>query len=69
MNDDTTSAFMWEWFTTKPFRDGGEVKFVRIVFLSFFCWLSLYILANFRPLKTFCALRLVRFQLHGHLGS
>ena len=28
VNDGTTSAFMWEWFTTKPFRDAGEVRFV-----------------------------------------
>ena len=21
-----TSAFMWEWFTTKPFVDSGEVR-------------------------------------------
>jgi hypothetical protein len=23
-----TSAFMWEWFTTKPFVDSGEVRFI-----------------------------------------
>lgn len=25
---DHTSAFLWEWFTTKPFRDSGEVRFI-----------------------------------------
>ena len=29
VNDGSTSAFMWEWFTTKPFVDSGEVRFVR----------------------------------------
>lgn len=28
VNDGSTSAFMWEWFTTKPFADAGEVRFV-----------------------------------------
>lgn len=28
VNDGSTSAFMWEWFTTKPFADSGEVRFV-----------------------------------------
>ncbi|KAG6812971.1 hypothetical protein H0H92_015090 [Tricholoma furcatifolium] len=28
VNEGSTSAFMWEWFTTKPFVDSGEVKFV-----------------------------------------
>lgn len=23
-----TSAFMWEWYTTKPFADSGEVRFI-----------------------------------------
>lgn len=23
-----TSAFMWEWFTTKPYVDNGEVRFI-----------------------------------------
>jgi len=27
-NDGSTSAFMWEWFTTKPWLDSGEVRFV-----------------------------------------
>ena len=29
VNDGSTSAFMWEWFTTKPFVDAGECRFVR----------------------------------------
>lgn len=28
VNDGSTSAFMWEWFTTKPFADAGKVRFV-----------------------------------------
>lgn len=28
VNDGSTSAFMWEWFTTKPYADAGEVRFV-----------------------------------------
>ena len=28
VNDGSTSAFMWEWFTTKPFADAGAVRFV-----------------------------------------
>jgi hypothetical protein len=35
VNDGSTSAFMWEWFTTKPRSDmpggTGEVHFVRYV--------------------------------------
>ncbi|KAJ3541287.1 hypothetical protein NM688_g6109 [Phlebia brevispora] len=31
VNDGTTSAFMWEWFTTKPYADSGEVKFIGSV--------------------------------------
>ena len=29
VNGSSTSAFMWEWFTTKPFLDRGDVRFVR----------------------------------------
>jgi len=28
VNDGSTSAFMWEWFTTKPFVDKGEARFI-----------------------------------------
>ncbi|KAF9468015.1 hypothetical protein BDZ94DRAFT_1287324 [Collybia nuda] len=31
VNDNSTSAFMWEWFTTKPFLDAGEVRFIGSV--------------------------------------
>ena len=31
INDGSTSAFMWEWFTTKPWKDRGEVRFVSIL--------------------------------------
>ncbi|KAM6504332.1 periplasmic binding protein-like II [Amanita muscaria] len=31
VNDGSTSAFMWEWFTTKPFLDAGEVRFIGSV--------------------------------------
>lgn len=30
VNDGSTSAFMWEWFTTKPWIDRGEARFVRM---------------------------------------
>ncbi|KAH8092656.1 periplasmic binding protein-like II [Cristinia sonorae] len=39
VNDDTTSAFMWEWFTTKPFRDAGEVRFIGSVPTPWPSWL------------------------------
>lgn len=28
VNDGSTSAFMWEWFTTLPYVKSGEVKFI-----------------------------------------
>jgi len=31
VNDSSTSAFMWEWFTTKPWLDRGEVRFIGSV--------------------------------------
>lgn len=31
VNDGSTSAFLWEWFTTKPFVDAGQIRFVRQV--------------------------------------
>jgi len=31
VNDGSTSAFMWEWFTTKPWKDRGEVRFIGSV--------------------------------------
>jgi len=29
VNNGSTSAYLWEWFTTKPWADSGEVRFVR----------------------------------------
>ncbi|KAG8824382.1 hypothetical protein FRC19_001898 [Serendipita sp. 401] len=31
VNDGSTSAFMWEWFTTKPFVDQGLARFIGSV--------------------------------------
>ncbi|KIM33497.1 hypothetical protein M408DRAFT_19779 [Serendipita vermifera MAFF 305830] len=31
VNDGSTSAFMWEWFTTKPYADKGLVRFIGSV--------------------------------------
>ncbi|KAF8340517.1 periplasmic binding protein-like II [Cantharellus anzutake] len=31
VNDGSTSAFMWEWFTTKPWADRGDVRFIDSV--------------------------------------
>lgn len=28
VNSGTTSIFLWEWFTTKPYVDSGEVRFI-----------------------------------------
>ncbi|KAG6851118.1 hypothetical protein H0H93_000998 [Arthromyces matolae] len=39
VNDGSTSAFMWEWFTTKPFVDSGEVKFIGSVPTPWPSWL------------------------------
>ncbi|KAF9267884.1 periplasmic binding protein-like II [Marasmius fiardii PR-910] len=39
VNEGTTSAFMWEWFTTKPFLDAGEVKFIGSVPTPWPSWL------------------------------
>jgi hypothetical protein len=36
VNDNSTSAFMWEWFTTKPFVDAGEVRFVSVQILRLY---------------------------------
>lgn len=35
VNDGSTSAFMWEWFTTKPYLDRGLVRFVSSRWLRF----------------------------------
>lgn len=39
VNDGSTSAFMWEWFTTKPFADAGEVRFIGSVPTPWPSWL------------------------------
>ncbi|KIO34388.1 hypothetical protein M407DRAFT_127998 [Tulasnella calospora MUT 4182] len=31
VNDGSCSAFLWEWFTTKPWLDRGEVRFIGSV--------------------------------------
>jgi len=39
VNDSSTSAFMWEWFTTKPWLDSGEVRFIGSVPTPWPSWL------------------------------
>ncbi|KAI9511851.1 periplasmic binding protein-like II [Russula earlei] len=39
VNDGSTSAFMWEWFTTKPFVDAGRVRFIGSVPTPWQSWL------------------------------
>ncbi|KZW02843.1 periplasmic binding protein-like II [Exidia glandulosa HHB12029] len=39
VNDGSTSAFMWEWFTTKPRLDAGEVRFIGSVPTPWPSWL------------------------------
>ncbi|KAF9644889.1 periplasmic binding protein-like II [Thelephora ganbajun] len=39
VNDSSTSAFMWEWFTTKPWLDSGEVRFVGSIPTPWPSWL------------------------------
>ncbi|KAH0833041.1 hypothetical protein J3R83DRAFT_12032 [Lanmaoa asiatica] len=39
VNDGSTSAFMWEWFTTKPFADAGECRFIGEVPTPWPSWL------------------------------
>ncbi|KAJ7593329.1 periplasmic binding protein-like II [Mycena floridula] len=39
VNDGTTSAFMWEWFTTKPWLDSGVVRFIGSVPTPWPSWL------------------------------
>ncbi|KAK4686521.1 hypothetical protein P7C73_g3609, partial [Tremellales sp. Uapishka_1] len=34
VNSEQTSVFLWEWFTTKPFVDSGEVRFIGSVYTS-----------------------------------
>ncbi|KAJ4477298.1 hypothetical protein J3R30DRAFT_3484379 [Lentinula aciculospora] len=39
VNNGSTSAFMWEWFTTKPWLDSGEVRFIGSVPTPWPSWL------------------------------
>ncbi|OJT07379.1 hypothetical protein TRAPUB_1784 [Trametes pubescens] len=39
VNDGSTSAFMWEWFTTKPFADAGKCRFIGSVPTPWPSWL------------------------------
>lgn len=39
VNDASTSAFMWEWFTTKPWLDSGDVRFIGSVPTPWPSWL------------------------------
>jgi len=39
VNDGSTSAFMWEWFTTKPWQDRGEVRFIGSVRTPWPSWM------------------------------
>ncbi|KAI0734324.1 periplasmic binding protein-like II [Fomitopsis betulina] len=39
VNDGTTSAFMWEWFTTKPFVDAGEARFIGNILTPWPSWM------------------------------
>ncbi|KDQ59337.1 hypothetical protein JAAARDRAFT_34078 [Jaapia argillacea MUCL 33604] len=39
VNDGSTSAFMWEWFTTKPWADAGDVRFIGSVPTPWPSWL------------------------------
>ncbi|KAH6913177.1 hypothetical protein BKA70DRAFT_1525200 [Coprinopsis sp. MPI-PUGE-AT-0042] len=39
VNDGSTSAFMWEWFTTKPFVDAGKARFIGSVPTPWPSWL------------------------------
>jgi len=39
VNDGSTSVFMWEWFTTKPYADKGDVRFIGSVLTPWPSWL------------------------------
>ncbi|KAG6334413.1 hypothetical protein ID866_4682, partial [Astraeus odoratus] len=39
VNEGSTSAFMWEWFTTKPFADASECRFIGAVPTPWPSWL------------------------------
>ena len=65
VNDGSTSAFMWEWFTTKPFVDAEEARFVRTTpFLPKFP----SVLAVFATTDVCARTRLVQCRHHGRPG-
>ncbi|KAJ9108805.1 hypothetical protein QFC21_000125 [Naganishia friedmannii] len=39
VNSGETSVFLWEWFTTKPYADSGEVRFIGSVYTPWPCWM------------------------------
>jgi hypothetical protein len=39
VNEGTTSAFLWEWYTTKPWADKGECRFIGSVPTPWPSWL------------------------------
>uniref|UniRef100_A0A6B2L0R4 Methyltransferase type 11 domain-containing protein n=1 Tax=Arcella intermedia TaxID=1963864 RepID=A0A6B2L0R4_9EUKA len=39
VNDGSTSAFLWEYFTTKPYHDKGEVKIVGFITTPWPCFM------------------------------
>ncbi|KAJ3529879.1 hypothetical protein NMY22_g8819 [Coprinellus aureogranulatus] len=39
VNEGSTSAFMWEWFTTKPWVDAGKARFIGSVPTPWPSWL------------------------------
>ncbi|KAL0954919.1 hypothetical protein HGRIS_003851 [Hohenbuehelia grisea] len=57
VNDGSTSAFMWEWFTTKPFVDAGEARFIGSVPTPWPSWLIAAHPTRAKPdeLRTFLA--------------
>jgi hypothetical protein len=59
VNDGSSSAFMWEWFTTKPYADAGECRFVSL--------LTYYVALRFASTKHYNH-RLAACQHHGHHG-
>jgi len=39
VNDGSTSCFMWEWFTTKPYSDTKEVRFIGNIHTPWPSWM------------------------------
>lgn len=38
VNDETTDAFMWEYFTSKPYYDSGEIKPIGEIYTPWASW-------------------------------